>query len=120
MRIKTEIWVKAYVRRMAAEGAFATIVRRGDEDFGAVLVLVRRLDGTATLLGPAPRPVMSDDGDAEAAERRFIPLHAAPTVPESEAEALIERHRRFDADVWVIEVESRAGAHGLDVVRQSN
>ncbi|MBV1695867.1 MAG: DUF1491 family protein [Hyphomicrobiales bacterium] len=112
MRIKSEFWVKAYVRRMAGQGAFATLIKRGDEDYGAVLVLVRHQDGTAALFGPAPT---QGGPGIEGAERRFVRLHATPAVSEDEAGTILDRQRRFDADAWVVEVEDRAGRHGLDL-----
>jgi hypothetical protein len=112
MRIKSELWVKAYVRRMAGQGAFATLVARGDDDFGAVLVLMRHQDGTAALFGPAPT---HGGPGIEAFERRFIRLHAAPVVSDAEAGMILDRQRRFDADAWVVEVEDKAGRHGLDL-----
>jgi hypothetical protein len=42
MRLKSELWVKAYLRRCQHEGAFAVLVRRGDEDAGAIYVHGRR------------------------------------------------------------------------------
>ena len=54
MRLKSEIWVKAYLRRCQHEGATAVLVRRGDTDAGAIYIKVSRLDGTAALFGPAP------------------------------------------------------------------
>src|SRR2546427_3906367 len=54
MRLKSEIWVKAYLRRCQHEGAAAVLVRRGDTDAGAIYVKISRLDGTAALFGPAP------------------------------------------------------------------
>jgi hypothetical protein len=37
-------------------------------------------------------------------------------VAEADAEARIAREIKFDSDVWVIEVEDRAGRHFLDNV----
>ena len=34
--------------------------------------------------------------------------------PEAEVDAALGRQRRFDPDLWVIEVEDRAGRHLLD------
>jgi hypothetical protein len=46
MRLKSNIWVSAYVRRCDVEGAFAAVRRKGAEEAGAIFVKVNRLDGT--------------------------------------------------------------------------
>ena len=53
MRLKSGIWVAAYLRRCNVEGAFAAVRRRGADEAGAVFIKISRLDGTATLYGPA-------------------------------------------------------------------
>ena len=52
MRLKSAIWVAAYVRRCHVEGAFAAVRRRGAEDAGAIFIKLNRLNGTAELFGP--------------------------------------------------------------------
>ena len=111
MRLKTEFWIKAYLRRVRGLGAFAAVVYHGDDDNGIVYVKVNRLDGAASLYGPAP-PALDRDPDG-IEERRFVLQHAAPALPEREIDALVARQRNFDPDIWLIEVESRAGVHGL-------
>jgi hypothetical protein len=112
MRLKSGIWVAAYLRRCSAEGAFAAVRRRGAEEAGAVFILVNRLDGSAVLYGPAPQAVFED---ARPVDRLFTPLlGAAAPVPASEAEARMAREIRFDPDLWLVEVEDRAGRHFLD------
>jgi hypothetical protein len=37
-------------------------------------------------------------------------------APEADAEARLAREVKFDPDLWVIEVEDRAGRHFLDRV----
>src|SRR5262249_57927664 len=54
MRIKSEIWVRAYLRRCQAQGVPVVIARRGDEAAGAIFICIDRLDGTMVLYGPAP------------------------------------------------------------------
>ena len=53
MRIKSEIWVKAYLRSCQGRGVAAVVVRRGDESAGAIYICVNRLDRTVSLYGPA-------------------------------------------------------------------
>ncbi len=106
MRLKSEIWVKAYIRRCAVEGVPAVVVNRGDEDAGVIFIKIARLDGTADLFGPAPA------GLVDRLDREWSPVRAA--AAESEVDALIARERNMDRDIWVIEVEDRAGRHFLE------
>ena len=60
MRLKSAIWVAAYLRRCNGEGAFAAVRRRGAEEAGAIFIKLNRLDGTAELFGPAPQSAFED------------------------------------------------------------
>ena len=112
MRLKSGIWVAAYLRRCNVEGAFAAVRRRGAEEAGAVFIKVSRLDGTATLFGPAAQSTFDE---AQPADRNFTALlGVVKPVPEADIEARVAREIRFDPDVWIIEVEDRAGRNFLD------
>ncbi len=113
MRLKSAIWVAAYVRRSHLEGAFAVVRRRGAEEAGAIFVKISRLDGTAALYGPAPQSAFEE---ARPVDRRFVSSLAGGFVEDAKAEARIARELEFDPDLWVIEVEDRAGRHFLDQV----
>lgn len=110
MRLKSAIWVAAYLRRCQVEGVFAVLRRRGAEEAGAVFVKINRLDGTVSLYGPAPQSAF--DG-SHPADRVFAPCFAAEPVPEVDADAYLARQLRFDPDLWIIEAEDRAGRHFL-------
>lgn len=109
MRLKSELWVKAYIRRCQTEGAAAVLVRRGDADAGAIYIKVSGLDGTAQLFGPAPAGM---EGARE--ERRWQPCLTREPAPEAEAEAYLRRQIEFDSDIWIVEVEDGAGRHFLE------
>jgi hypothetical protein len=109
MRLKSELWVKAYIRRCHVEGAAAVLVRRGDADAGAIYIKVSRLDGTALLFGPAPAGL-----DFAREERRWQPALQAAPAAERDADAYLARQLEFDPDVWIVEVEDTAGRHFLD------
>jgi hypothetical protein len=113
MRLKSGIWVAAYVRRCYAEGVFAAIRRRGAEEAGAIFIKVSRLDGTADVYGPAPQAAFDDDVPLD---RAFSPAMKTMPAPDAEAEAYLTRQVRFDPDLWIIETEDRAGRHFLDRV----
>jgi hypothetical protein len=108
MRIKSEIWVRAYLRRCQTEGIPVVIVRRGDDAAGAIFVCVDRLDGTVSLYGPAPAGLAGSE-----TERQWIDCFAAGPVSRADAEAYLARQRAFDLDLWIIEIEDKAGRHFL-------
>ena len=111
MRLKSAIWVAAYIRRCQIEGAFAAVRRRGAEEAGAIFVKLNRLDGTAELFGPAPQSVFDD---ARPSDRLFTRCLAEQPAPEDKIEERLVRELRFDPDAWIVEVEDRAGRHFLD------
>jgi hypothetical protein len=112
MRLKSSIWVSAYVRRCDIEGAFAAVRRRGAEEAGAIFIKLNRLDGTGTLYGPAPQTMFDE---AHPADRLFTALAGAQApAPEADIEARLGRELKFDPDVWIVEVEDRQGRHFLD------
>jgi hypothetical protein len=114
MRLKSGIWVAAYLRRCQIEGAPAVVRRRGAEEAGAVFIIVNRLDGTATLYGPAPQSAFDE---AQPVERIFTAvLGGAVAVPEADIEARLAREQRFDPDIWIVELEDRGGRHFLEQV----
>jgi hypothetical protein len=113
MRLKTALWVAAYLRRCQVEGAFAVVRRRGAEEAGAVFVRISRLDGTSELFGPAPQSAL-DTG--RGADRAFTASLAEQPAPDAAIEAYLAREVKFDPDVWIVEVENAAGRNFLDIV----
>ena len=116
MRLKTGIWVAAYLRRCSVEGVFAAVRRRGAEEAGAIFIKVNWLDGTGALYGPAPQSAFDE---AQPADRLFVALVGRETpAAEADIEVRLTKEIRFDPDLWVIEVEDRAGRNFLDNIVQ--
>jgi len=112
MRLKSGIWVAAYLRRCNVEGVFAAVRRRGAEEAGAIFIKVSRLDGTAILYGPAAQSAFDE---ARPADRIFtVALGADKPVADADVEARLLREVRFDPDIWIVEVEDRAARNFLD------
>jgi hypothetical protein len=111
MRLKTNIWVGAYLRRCQVEGAFAAVRRRGAEEAGAVFVKVATLDGNAMLYAPAPQTVYDD---SRPIDRFFVPVTKEP-LPEAAVEERLVKEIRFDPDAWIVETEDKQGRHFLDL-----
>ena len=112
MRLKSSIWVAAYLRRCQTAGIFGAVRRRGAEEAGAVFVKVATLDGNAILYAPAPQTVYDE---SRPVERVFAPTTTEP-IPEQSVEERLAKEVRFDPDAWIIETEDRAGRHFLDLV----
>jgi hypothetical protein len=112
VRLKSTIWVAAYVRRRNTEGSFAAVRRRGAEEAGAIFVKVSKLDGTAALYGPAPQSAFDN---ARPVEHLFVSLFPHEFVPDADVEAKITREQKFDPDLWLVEVEDRAGRNHLNL-----
>jgi hypothetical protein len=113
IRLKTALWVAAYLRRCQVEGVIAVVRRRGAEEAGAVFVRISRLDGTSDLFGPAPQ---SEVNAAQPVDRAFSAILAVQPAPDAAIEAYLAREVKFDPDVWILEVEDRGGRHFLDIV----
>jgi len=114
MRLKTGLWVAAYLRRCHVEGVFAAVRQRGAEEAGAVFVRISRLDGTSDLFSPAPQSAF--DAAADTA-RAFVPSLATQTAPDAQVDAYLARQLKFDPDAWIVEVEDREGRNFLDVFK---
>lgn len=114
MRLKSAIWVSAYLRRCNIEGAFAVLRRHGADEAGAIFIKVSRLDGSAVLYGPAPQTAFAAD---QISGRLFTAVVGGDApVPEADIEARLAKEISFDPDLWIVEVEDRAGRHFLDRV----
>ena len=113
MRLKSSIWVAAYLRRCQSAGVFGAVRRRGAEEAGAVFVKVAMMDGSAMLYVPAPQTVYDD---SRPLERLFTAISPAP-IPEPSVEERLAREIRFDPDAWIIETEDKAGRHFLDLAK---
>jgi hypothetical protein len=113
MRIKSSIWVAAYLRRCQGAGVFGAVRRRGAEEAGAVFVKVATLDGNAILYVPAPQTVYDD---SRPVDRLFTPVSQLP-VPEAAVEERLAKEIRFDPDAWIVETEDKEGRHFLDLAK---
>ena len=103
-RLKAGIFVRALLRRAEVEGASAFIVRKGAEEAGAVILAVSRLDGTCLLLNQAR------DGKGNLVWAR--PL--GDWGEEGKARVWLDKQIKFDPDLWIVEIEDRAGRAFVD------
>lgn len=102
-RLTARFWVDAYLARLRVFDIPAFVVAHGDDTGGAVLVKLATLDGKAALY--------QRSFDLASGARVWVELASGP---ERDVDAAVTRQRGFDPDLWVIEVEDRAGRHLLD------
>ena len=104
------MWVAAYVRRCHIEGAYAVVRHKGSSEAGAIFIVLDRLDGTQTLYSQAPQSLIADD---DVRDRLFV---AVDTLGDGAAILeRLEKERRFDPDLWVVDVEDRKGRNFLEL-----
>lgn len=96
MRIKTDIWVGALRRRVEAAGGFATVIAKGEPESGAVLLLLRAASGTTTALSR----VNMGDGKVS-----WQPIFENREERDPAAQDALEKRRKFDPDLWIVELD---------------
>ncbi len=113
MRLRSDIWVSAYLRRCGAEGVGVALRRRGAGEAGAIFIRIDRLDGRSALYGPAPQSTAVNL--EQGIERVFTRMHDPEWIDDQEAEKRLARELSFDPDIWIVEVEDRRGSSRLDL-----
>lgn len=102
-RLASGLWVSAYLARLRLAGISAYLMARGDETAGAVLVKIATLDGRAR--------AHQRSFDLASDTRVWVVLAEGA---EADVDATLARQRARDPDLWLIEVEDRAGRSLLD------
>lgn len=102
-RLTADFWVRAYLARLQQAGIPAFIAAKGDPTAGAVLVKLATLDGRAT--------AYQRSFDLMTGDRAWVVLAEGD---EAGVDAAVARQKGFDPDLWVVEIEDRAGRHLLD------
>jgi hypothetical protein len=103
IRLTARFWVDAWLARLRVAGLSGYVVAHGDDRSGAVVVKCARLDGTA-IAWTRRFNLLSDQSE----------WGVLLDGPETEVDALLTRERARDPDLWIVEVENRAGEGMLD------
>ena len=95
-RIKAGIWVSAAIRLGNMQGKPGVIVRKGDEDAGGVLAVLRGRAGNIVL-------TQFREADGRLAWLRGT---GAEPVCEAAADEYLAKQLRYDPDLWIVEFEA--------------
>jgi hypothetical protein len=98
-RLPAELEATGLIRRVQSEGDFATILRKGDPQSGALLLLITRRGAHFACL----ERVLNLDGTYS--WQRCGPPESAGSA---EVRDFLARRTRFDADLWAIELDIAA------------
>ncbi len=109
--LRSDLWVSAFVRRHNDIGHICVVAYRGDATAGQIFIEIDHLDGTGSLLVPAPAVAV-----AEESEDRLFVLRLDHVEP-SEVAQRIEREQRIDPDLWVIALEMRGSDAGVEIAK---
>ncbi|MEM8979872.1 MAG: DUF1491 family protein [Pseudomonadota bacterium] len=102
-RLTAEVWVSAYLTRLRLQEIPAFVTSKGDKTAGAVLVKMNTLDGQARCY--------QRSFDLMTGDRAWVVLAEGL---ETDVDNSVAAQCSFDPDLWVIEVEDKAGRHLLD------
>lgn len=95
-RLPTHLEVAAIVRRVSASGDFATVMKKGDPDRGALLMIVSSRGRHKACL----ERILAADGAYR--WQAAGPPESASSVDIAE---FLARRTRFDEDLWAIELD---------------
>ena len=95
-RLPASLEAAALIRGVQSTGDFATLVRKGDPDRGALLLVIRSRNRHVACL----ERMLSAGG-----EYRWEAAGPGESAAEDEVADFLRKRARFDADSWVIELD---------------
>lgn len=92
-RVKAGLWVKAALRMGDLDGRPGAVLRRGDDDAGGILVVLRGREALSVL-----SQVRAGDGSSA-----WMRATGPGGVDQATVDAYIARQVQRDPDLWVVE-----------------
>lgn len=105
-KLETAFWLKAHIKLWNDRGIPMLVVKRGEATAGAVLVKINQGRDIGCC-------VLAQTRTAEG-KPAWVRGTGETLVEEAEADAYITRQLRYDPDLWVVEIEDRAGRHPFE------
>lgn len=95
-RLPSHLEVSGLIRRVQAEGGFATVIHRGDRDAGTIMVIVIKNGGNSVAYERMPQL----DGTRSWTERICEDIENKDKFSE-----FLERRMSQDPDLWIVELD---------------
>ena len=103
VRLRSKIWVQAYLKRLEIQNIAAYVTAHGDDNSGAILIKVMKMDGYAQLY--------QKTFDLQNNRSAWVKILEGLDM---EIDTLLEKQKVNDPDLWVVEIESASGQNYLD------
>lgn len=94
-RLATSILIGALRQRAEAQGGFATVLAKGDPTSGAVLVVLAEQGGEERIM----ERILQLDG-----RYSWLQVGNSGAANDPNPEKFLERRRKYDPDLWIIEL----------------
>jgi len=94
-RLASSVLVSALIRRAQDEGGFGAVLARGDSTAGAIAVVLTERGVRARFLERLLQPDGSYAWEAS----------ARPLESDADFQALLDRRRKYDPDLWILELD---------------
>jgi len=105
VRLPTHVQVSALLRRVQAEGGFATVLAKGERDAGTLLIILTDRGALSTAYERMPQA----DGS------RTWSLSRTQDGDDPHAfDAYVRRRGEQDPDLWIVELDVRDGARFIE------
>jgi hypothetical protein len=95
-RLASSVLVTALIRLAESQGGFAAVLARGERSAGSILIVLAKNGRKLRIL---ERVLRSDD------EYAWDDVMKQGTEEEGEFQAMVDRRRKFDPDLWVLELD---------------
>ena len=95
-RLPAKVEVSGLIRRIEAEGGFATVVHKGDAEGGALLLVVSSRGRNFACL----ERILGASGKYE-----WLASGAVESMGSDELRAFLAKRMRFDPDLWIVELD---------------
>lgn len=95
-RLATGVYANALIRRVNQAGGMAMVLAKGDEMAGALILITRKKGRFSGIL----ERTLTAQGDYA-----WAPVNSQTIEKEEEISQFCERRRRYDPDLWIIELD---------------
>lgn len=111
MRLKSSIFISALIRKLNNEGAFCSVLNKGAEEAGAIYICHNKARDNNDFYGPVSQSLLPEQHQYD---RYFELLNTEQS--DAEITINIEKQKRFDPDIWVLEIETSVALTDINII----